>query len=171
MIVLVTGGSGCGKSAFAEGLLARLSDKNRVYVATLEVYDDESRRRVARHRAMRADKGFVTVECPRDLNAKDIPEGASVLLEDLPNLVAGEMFGGDIARLTPALDRLMARCRHLVVVSADVFSDGVTYDEATENYRRCLAEQARRVAERADVVVEVVYSIPIWLKGAPLCDC
>lgn len=167
MIVLVTGGSGCGKSAFAEDLVTRLPAERRIYVATLEAYDDECRRRVARHRAMRAGKGFTTVECPRDLAAAAIPPGGAVLLEDLPNLVAGEMFGGDIARLAPALEALAARCRHLVVVSADVYADGIRYGPTTEAYRRCLARQAQWLAARADAVVEVVYSIPVWLKGAP----
>lgn len=176
MTVLVTGGSGSGKSAFAEELLARLSSQGRIYVATMEVFDEESRRRVARHRAQRADKGFSTVECPRQLAKADIPAGASVLLEDLPNLVAGEMFGGgDAERIIPDLRQLASRCAHLVVVTGDVFADGVRYDSATQDYLRTLAEAARAVAAMADAVVEVVCSLPTVLKGALPClgltDC
>lgn len=176
MTVLVTGGSASGKSAFAEMLLARLSSKGRVYVATMEVFDEESRKRVARHRAQRADKGFITVERPRHLAGADIPEGAAVLLEDLPNLVAGEMFGGgDAARIVPDLTRLAERCDHLVVVTGDVFADGVRYDPATQCYLRTLGEAARAFAAMADAVVEVVCSLPVVLKGALPClgltDC
>ena len=63
MIVLVTGGSGCGKSTWAEKLVASLPEDNRFYIATMQVYDDESVKRVARHRAQRTDKGFITIEC------------------------------------------------------------------------------------------------------------
>lgn len=169
MIVVVTGGSGSGKSAFAEDLLVALGGERRVYLATMEARDGESRRRVARHRAMRAAKGFETVECPRNLGAWALPEGASVLLEDLPNWVAGELFGGDVARMRPALEALMARCRDLVIVTGDVFADGVAYDATTERYRRYLAALVKEIACRADAVVEVVFSIPVWLKGEPVC--
>ena len=67
MIVLVTGGSGCGKSTWAEKLIQTGPQENRLYIATMQVYDRESEQRVARHRAQRADKGFQTIECEKDL--------------------------------------------------------------------------------------------------------
>lgn len=169
MIALVTGGSGSGKSAFAEDLLVALGGERRMYLATMEARDAESQRRVARHRAMRADKGFETLECPRGLDVAALPQGASVLLEDLPNWVAGELFGGDIARIPPALEALMARCRDLVIVTGDVFADGIAYDETTTRYLRHLAALAQQIACRADAVVEVFFSVPVWLKGEPVC--
>ena len=86
MIVLVTGGSGCGKSTWAEKLIASLPNENRVYIATMQVYDEESVKRVERHRAQRADKGFRTIECEKDLASADIEDDSIVLLEDLVNL-------------------------------------------------------------------------------------
>ena len=47
----------------------------------------------------------------------------------------------------------------------DVFCDGVQYDEYTDEYMRRLAELNREIAALADAVVEVVYSIPVPLKG------
>ena len=170
MIVLVTGGSGCGKSTWAEKLIASLPDENRIYIATMQVYDEESVRRVARHRAQRADKGFRTIECEKDLSSANVPEGSIVLLEDLVNLMANEMFdGGDASRIVPALKALASRCRHLVMVTNDVFSDGVEYAESTQAYLRMLADINRCAADMADCVVEVVYSIPIAVKGKLPC--
>ena len=170
MIVLVTGGSGCGKSTWAEKLVASLPNENRVYIATMQVYDEESVRRVARHRAQRADKGFITVECEKDLAAADVPAGSTVLLEDLVNLMANEMFdGGDVERIVPALEMLAEKCRHLVMVTNDVFSDGITYAESTQEYLRQLAQINHQAAELADCVVEVVYSIPVCVKGELPC--
>ena len=141
-----------------------------MYVATMRVCDGESVQRVARHRAQRAYLGFATIECEQNLAAAEIPQGSVVLLEDLVNLVANEMFsGGDVSRIVPALNHLARRCSHLVMVTNDVFSDGVRYDESTRAYLRALAEINRSAAALADCVVEVVYSIPVALKGALPC--
>ena len=170
MIVLVTGGSGCGKSTWAENLVSVLPRENRVYIATMQVYDQESVRRVERHRAQRADKGFATLECEKDLASAPVEEGSIVLLEDLVNLMANEMFdGGDVNRIVPALRKLAQKCRHLVMVTNDVFSDGVDYAESTQEYLRQLAVINRKAAEIADAVVEVVYSIPVCVKGELPC--
>lgn len=170
MIVLLTGGSGCGKSTYAERIVASLPEKKRVYVATMQVYDEESVRLVERHRAQRADKGFVTIECEKDLMSAEIADGSIVLLEDLVNLVANEMFdGGDVNRIVPALCDLAARCSHLIMVTNDLFSDGETYTESTQEYLRVLSGINAHVAVLADCVCEVVYSIPVALKGELPC--
>ena len=170
MIVLVTGGSGSGKSTWAEKLVATMPEKERIYIATMQVYDEESVRRVARHRAQRADKGFRTIECEKDLATAAIPNGSVVLLEDLVTLMANEMFdGGNVQRIIPALRELSMRCAHLVMVTNDVFSDGVVYAESTQEYLRQLADINRQAAELADHVVEVVYSIPVAVKGELPC--
>ena len=170
MIVLLTGGSGCGKSTYAEKIVDAMPREKRVYIATMQIYDEESVRRVARHRAQRADKGFMTMECPKDLGTLEIEEGSVVLLEDLVNLTANEMFdGGDPSRIVPALESLASRCRHLVMVTNDVFSDGVKYDPSTQEYLRVLAHVNGQAARLADTVAEVVYSIPLILKGEAPC--
>ena len=170
MIVLVTGGSGCGKSTWAEKLIASLPGEKRVYIATMQVYDEESVKRVARHRAQRANKGFLTIECEKDLASAKVEEGSIVLLEDLVNLMANEMFdGGDVNRIIPSLKELAKKCLHLVMVTNDVFSDGVDYTDSTQEYLRQLAEINHQAAALADTVVEVIYSIPICVKGVLPC--
>ena len=170
MIVLITGGSGCGKSTYAEKLITSFSSTGRVYIATMQVYDEESVRRVEHHRVQRADKGFVTVECPKNLAHVSVEEGNCVLLEDIPNLLANEMFdGGDIDSIVPALKTLSQTCAYLVMVTNDIFSDGVTYPSATQEYIRRLARINCAAAELSDHVIEVVYSIPVMLKGDAPC--
>ena len=170
MIMLITGGSGCGKSTWAEKLIASMPAEKRVYIATMQVYDEESVRRVERHRAQRADKGFHTIECEKDLASAQIGEGSIVLLEDLVNLTANEMFdGGDVSRIVPALKQLSQKCRHLIMVTNDVFSDGIDYAESTQEYLRQLAQINQLAAEMADCVIEVVYSIPVCVKGELPC--
>ena len=96
MFTLVTGGSGSGKSEYAEALAAGCSCKNRWYLATMEVYGAEGRRKVERHRRQREGKGFETLECPRGLKNIRIPgdpQDTAILLECVSNLAANEMFG------------------------------------------------------------------------------
>ena len=50
MMILVTGGSGSGKSAFAEDCVVSCGETERIYIATMYPFDEESRRRVQRHR-------------------------------------------------------------------------------------------------------------------------
>ena len=170
MIWLVTGGSGCGKSIWAEKLVRSLPAEKRIYLATMQVYDPESEKRVRRHRAQRANLGFRTVECEKNLSAARIEADSVVLLEDLVNLAANEMFdGGDPNRILPDLQKLSKRCSHLIMVTNDLFSDGETYSSSVQEYLRCLAEINRQAAGLADHVIEVVYSIPVTLKGELPC--
>ena len=103
MLILITGGSGSGKSAFAEQKLLEIASeqgKNCIYLATMSRGEDgESAARIRRHRALRAGKGFGTVEQPLRLDEAKIPDGSAVLLEDLSNLLANEIYlpGGQLA--------------------------------------------------------------------------
>ena len=69
MIKLVYGGSGSGKSSFAEQLLLSSKAERKYYLATMQVYDDEGRAKVLRHQEMRAGKGFVTIKQPVGIGA------------------------------------------------------------------------------------------------------
>ena len=71
-LTLISGGAASGKSEYAEQT-AVAAGGPRYYLATMQVWDEESRRRVEKHRAMRAGKGFATVECPENLAAVDLP--------------------------------------------------------------------------------------------------
>ena len=165
MIALVTGGSGCGKSTWAEGFVRALG-RPLIYIATMRVVDEECAARVSRHRAQRAGLGFATLECPVDVGAAAVRPGGTALLECLPTLVANEMFGGEAARVLPGVLRLAEAYNNLVVVTNDVFSDGLSYEADTLSYMRFLAALNREMARRADLVAEVVFSIPVLLKGA-----
>lgn len=168
MLTLVLGGAGSGKSACAEALLARAAAKTRVYLATMEPYGAESAARVAKHRKMRENKGFVTVERFTDLERLKLPEDCAVLLEDLGNLCANELFspnGGGEDALRSGLMRLMRDSRELIVVSNEVFLGGADYAGETRRYLSVLARTHRWLAADADVVYEVCCGVPIAYKG------
>lgn len=196
MITLVTGGSGSGKSGMAERLLAESTCKEKYYLATMQAGDDEeSKKKIERHRRLRRGKGFRTIEQSLDIRraaAKMGPESPmerGVLLECLSTLTANEMFRGETPgtsedvgaseeagtagklkaeataeKIFEDVEHLYKTVRDLIIVSDNVFEDGMQYDEGTQAYLRALAKLVRELAGRADRVVEVVAGIPVWVK-------
>ncbi len=172
MTVLVCGGAASGKSAYAEQLLCKLSgDAPRVYLATMRPFGEEAAARIEKHRAQRAALGFETVECYVNLFAAAIPPDGAVLLEDVGNLCANELFDGegcgdgDADAVLRAVEALRRRCRVLVIVSNDVASGGAAYAGGTLAYLRVLGEVNRRLAVLSDAVCEVVCGIADYNKG------
>lgn len=172
MLTLVVGGAASGKSAYAERLVLQTA-LPRYYLATMQVWDAECAARVEKHRRMRAEKQFETLECPLHLGTVHLPARGTALLEDLGNLTANELYdpaGAGEAAASAILDglgRLAAQCEHLVVVSNEVFSGGANYAGDTDRYLKALAQVNNALAARADAVVRVVCGIPVYHKGGP----
>ena len=200
MITLIIGGSGSGKSAYAEDyVLAAAADLPKYYIATMQVYDAEGERKVERHRRLRAGKGFVTIEQPTDIgkagikiagnawneqekgdihevDGMDAPneekQGGVALLECMSNLVANEMFLGEqmpetdavVRCVTEGIEALAKQLTHLVIVSNNVFEDGIAYDASTLRYIEALGRINTSLADLADHVLEVVVGIPVTVK-------
>lgn len=172
MTTLVIGGAASGKSEYAESLLK--SAENKLYIATMQPFGEEAQQRIARHRTLRANKGFATLERFTALDGITdmlLPFGSSVLLECLGNLVANELFSPDGAKenaesaILNGMTLLSGRSHHLVVVTNDIFADGIAYDADTQRYLALLGRCNAVLAAQFDVVVEVVCGIPIVLKG------
>ena len=203
MLHIVYGGSASGKSSYAESFALSLQGDGRLlYIATMYPYkwntteiDPETMQRIERHRAMRADKGFDTVECYRHVEHIVAKSQDALLLECMSNLLANEMYlepdadaGSDVEKtgiggnassdmtemmspvskkIVQALIDLSARVQDVVIVTNDVFSDGgsLTYDESTREYVKNLAEINCALAREAATVTEVVCGIPVKIKG------
>ena len=178
---MISGGSGSGKSAYAEECIVRMSQGcSRYYLATMQVYGEEGRKKVERHREMRKEKGFVTIEQQTRLEDAvsqiENPGKSSVLLECMSNLAANEMFSREqpvdretvIAKILQGIEVLRKRADPLVIVTNNVFEDGIAYDSATIEYIEALGRVNERLAAEADEVVEVVAGIPQRIKAYPI---
>lgn len=212
MMYLIIGGSGSGKSAYAEELLFSLPDAGKkYYIATMQVCDEESSRRVHKHRKQREGKKFYTIEQPVHVSGALTQMDAgkkSAMLECVSNLVANEMFAKDIYaedmyaddmyaddphvedmhtddcdvketglkkskdcsaeavadKIVDDIMKLQQPLQQLVIVSNNVFEDGVSYDEMTMEYIKTMGIVNQKLAAVADVVTEVVVGIPVMAK-------
>ena len=170
MMILLTGGSACGKSSYGESLCLRFSEP-RYYIAAMRPYGEGSHEKIQRHRSLRRGKGFETIERYTDLAGLTLPRKGVALLECICNLTANEMFdeSGKITDPTAAVlsgtDSLRKQCSTLIVVTNDVGSDSKSYDPDTKAYIRALGKINAALAQKADVVCELVCGIPLLLEG------
>ena len=177
MMILIYGGSGSGKSVYAEELACQLEKGEICYLATMSAQDPESEDRIREHRFRRHDARFVTRERYLDLLNMELPKQKTVLLECLSNLTANELFrrdgtqGKTLRAVLKGVRRLRMHSEHLVVVSNQIFSDGKVYDYSTQQYMQSLATLNEFLAREADAVIEVVCGIPILQKGALPKSC
>lgn len=192
MIHLITGGAGSGKSGYAEHLIQKFAEQvpeaKKIYIATMHRNQDpENIRRIQRHREQRAGMGFKTLEWEIlpdiDANASGAEttclSKSYILLEDLSNLLANEMFlpaghmkydkdrlwmRAEETLLTP-ITALSRQAQELVIVSNEIFSDGIRYDPDTERYITLLGRLNQDIGQQAATVTEIVAGIPIRWKG------
>ena len=154
------------------------------YIAAMKPCGEEAQNRIARHRQLRQGKGFETLERYTDLaglcTEKPDLAGQTVLVECLSNLTANEIFEPEGAgpenaeeAIVDGVRKLAALTENLIVVSLDVFGEGRVDGEAadagisedmTDVYIRVLGRVNARLAQMADTVTEVVYSIPVRQK-------
>lgn len=165
-MILIIGDRNSGKSAFAEKLIMELYEQDMqaplYYVATMEAVDETAKARIQKHRAMRADKPFVTLERERDLFSIQFPQKGYVLLECLTNLVGNEMFQAQLrgAALEEQIQNEIAYLEKnsikLVVVAGTVTKAGECYDEETKHYIESLAQINTLLMNEAEIVYRVV---------------
>ena len=165
MLTVVSGGSASGKSEFAESLVLASSCTQRFYLATMIPFQ--------KHRQMRAKKGFQTIEVPTDLQKVSFdaePSQRIALLECMSNLVANEIFSESGAgsqtfeAILEGMEHLLNQCSEVIVVTNELFSDGIAYDEGTQDYLATLGKVNQALSARANRVYEVVAGIPICWK-------
>ena len=157
----------------------RLSEPDRklIYMAAMKPFGEESERRIRRHREQRSGLGFETVEAYTDIDrAVRFMENsdATVLLECLPNLLANELFddGGNMMdsrliskKIRDSLNYVSGHVKNLIVVTNEIGSDGIDYKAETGEYVKTIGELNDELAAAADCVIEVVYAVPLFLKG------
>ena len=173
MTAVIYGGAGSGKSSYAEDLLLSFGEGRRIYLATMMKKDAEDEKIIERHRMQRRGMGFETIEKPFGIHETYIPEECGVLLEDIPNLVSNELFSYNgicekkeaYDRIVNGLDHFAKAAKDLVIVTGNVFEDGISYGKMTETYMELLGDINMYLARACDVFAEITCGYPVFYKG------
>ncbi|MEN9974011.1 MAG: adenosylcobinamide kinase and adenosylcobinamide phosphate guanylyltransferase [Verrucomicrobiota bacterium] len=179
-LILVTGGSRSGKSAYAQHRAETLPGPHG-FLATCPVIDPEMQQRVDAHRLARHGHGWTTVEEPVALAAAiELSAHLPVLLIDCLTLwVNNLMFdaeqrGQKISEhsISECCQRLIHSCRKhagtIIIVTNEV-GMGIIPDNADARHFRDLAGRANQeIAHHCDEVILVVCGQPLTIKSQTL---
>lgn len=170
MLIIVTGASRSGKSKIAEQITEKLCPGEKIYLATMISTDGECKDRISLHQSRRAGKGYLTVEKGTHLEELSLELRTTVLLEDLSNLVANEMYDpvgvkeNTAKHVVEGIRNISRQSEHLVIVANEVFSDFVRYEES-RHYLEILGEVQKKLVKEADLFIEAVFGIAVCHKG------
>jgi adenosylcobinamide kinase/adenosylcobinamide-phosphate guanylyltransferase len=168
-VTFILGGAASGKSAFAEEICVK-SGKDRVYLATSQVFDREMRAKVDRHLQQRG-KGWTTHEAPMDVApVLDSLGGDQICLLDCATMwLSNHMLAedGDLVSAQRDLLDALARCAADVVVVSNETGQGIVPENAlARRFREAQGRLNIELAKVADTVVQVTVGLPHVLKGA-----
>lgn len=178
MLVFISGAVRSGKSSLGEKLAISLAGENRkIYLATSRHYDAEMSERIRIHQQTRAGKGFLTIDKCSDIGdvVALLITADTVMLDCLGTLLANEMFNGQEKPAKPELirDKILAdlskirnKVTNLIIISNEVFADGVLYEQPTETYIKTLAKLHIELARASDTAIECIYSRYLCHKGS-----
>jgi len=175
-MILITGGSRSGKSAYAQTLAEALPGP-RAYVATCPVIDAEIAERVRKHREARGKAAWETIEETVDLaGVVGRAGGYRVLLVDCLTLWVNNLFyEADLAGSIFTEEMMAERSRKLIdacaaypgtiLFVANELGMGIVPDsEPARRFRDCAGRLNQLVAAAAQEVTLVVAGLPLLLK-------
>lgn len=167
-MTVVLGGASSGKSDFAEKICIN-SNLSLTYLATAQMFDEEMRTKVERHRTKRGSK-WCTIEEPYAADqAISRASAGEILLFDCATLWLTNHLLAD-HDMDLETEKLLAAIRttkaEIVVVSNEVGLGIVPENALARRFRIAQGELNRRLAREADTVVGVMAGLPFALKGA-----
>ena len=176
-IILITGGSRSGKSAFAQRL-AEEQPGSRLFLATCPVTDAEMELRILRHIQDRQKGNWATVEEPVDVagQLRQAHRFDTVLIDCLTLWVNNLMFAADQRyqafdedRVRTETQLMLAAAREhpgAVIMVTNEVGMGIVPDNASARlYRDLIGRCNQCVGLAADRVYLVSCGIPIQIKG------
>ena len=181
-LCLVLGGVRSGKSEFAEGRVAALSQGPVLYVATGLAVDDEMKERIQRHQASRP-RDWSTLEEPVDLAERLAPllNGAgspsAVIIDSVDVWVANLLMENQVETKQALEKTVMTQADKLltlaadspqafVMVSSEVGLSLVPTEPLGRRFQDLLGMVNQRLAASANEVYLIIAGIPSKIKPA-----
>jgi adenosylcobinamide kinase / adenosylcobinamide-phosphate guanylyltransferase len=181
MIVFISGGVRSGKTHTAEQCVQQIvSENDQVhYIATAKITDEEMKRRIIRHQHERSHHplSWKTWEQPEKLHTivNRFGKNDVILLDCLTNLLANELFADELwhqedsclkkaKNIYEAIRTLGKNSKALVVVSNEVFYDGVSEDVGTYHFMKMLGWLHQQIVSLADKAILVQNGVPLVKK-------
>lgn len=179
MVILITGGSRSGKSAYAEKLLK--NENNAVYIATASITDEEMKERIQKHRLRRNCK-WRTYEDYRNLQ-NAIGNEKFYLLDCVTNLISRILFDDtngkekitasdtqntidtSLNELNSLIEAIKKINGTLIIVTNEVGSSLVPMNPLSRSFSDAQGTVNAALAEIADKVFLTVCGIPLQIKG------
>ncbi|NVO56504.1 bifunctional adenosylcobinamide kinase/adenosylcobinamide-phosphate guanylyltransferase [Rhodobacteraceae bacterium B1Z28] len=166
-LTFVLGGAASGKSAYAEQLIVS-SGKNRVYLATSQVFDDEMGQKVQRHVSQRGE-GWDTIEAPFDLAPvlANLNPNQICLIDCATMWLSNQLLAeNDLEQAQSVLLDALRTCpAQIVIVSNEVGHGIVPENPLARRFREAQGRLNIALAAQADLVVQVTAGLPLVLKG------
>lgn len=181
-MITVIGSATSGKSEASENIavnIAKENNKQLIYLATMESESAAAKERIKKHRNFRKDKGFITIEEQVSLkyHVSEVKDKV-VLLECVSNLcanyyykVSGEKIATDEAisfmadEIFKDILSINDSAFELILVTNDLYRDGIIYDKWTESYLKLTAKVNEKAAAHSKQFIEVINGISTQIKG------
>ncbi len=169
-LTFILGGAASGKSLFAEQTVVS-TGKNRIYLATSQVFDDEMRLKIRHHIAQRGS-GWTTIETPFDLT----PELAKLTRDQVCLIDCATMWltnhllaESNLNEAQTKLLNALKTCSAQIVIVSNEVGHGIVPDNAlSRRFREAQGRLNIALAAQADRVVQITAGLPLVLKGPPL---
>jgi len=169
--MLILGGAKSGKSSFALNVCNSL-DRERIFLATAQAFDQEMEERIRRHQAERGS-GWRTVEEPlkvaETISAHDSED--TIILLDCLTLWLNNLYmehGEDQEAIDEAIKNLARQLTDIhcavVVVSNEVGMGIVPDNPLSRTYRDTAGYMNQSIARLSGKVVALLAGLPIVLK-------
>ncbi|MBQ3426353.1 MAG: bifunctional adenosylcobinamide kinase/adenosylcobinamide-phosphate guanylyltransferase [Clostridia bacterium] len=165
ILILVSGENSSGKSLFAEKIAARCTGKH-YYIATMIPKTEDNYIRIKKHKKQREGLGFTDLELPYSLSEALNESDSVVLIEDVSNLLANNIFDKNKSADEVFNDILQLIKKSKIVVAVTISGlRSRDYDEETVMYIDSLNEINQKLYNEALIAIKMKNGKPVFEKG------